>query len=160
MTKFKSKKRIITLIVILILLLLCVYTAFSIYEKASYEKYAGKEIYYKTNHQIFLTYKNETINLSVYNNSNLYAHFQCLERFLYFDDLPYSQNEIKISVPKKIDLIICCKDDNSIFLKFDVERGIDRNYILNDLNFNELLDILYEITGNDIFTNTGDGSVC
>ena len=103
------------------------------------------------NPQILVSYKNEVINMAEYNNSAIVAHFQCLERNLYFDDIENSQNKITITVPNKIVLTVFSKDNNSIFLEFDMEKGIDRNYILNDLNFNEFVDILYEITGNDIF---------
>lgn len=151
MTKFKSKKTIITIIIIVGLLLLCAYPAFTIYEKITYEKYAGEEIYYKMNHQILVNYKNEVINMSEYNNSDMYAHFQCLERDLYFGDIPDSQNKITITVPNKIVLNVSPKDDSNIFLEFDMETGIDRKYILKDLNFNSFLDILYKITNHDIF---------
>lgn len=151
MAKFKSKKTIITIITIVSLLLLCAYPAFRFYEKATYKKYAGKEIYYEMNPQILVNYKNEVINMAEYNNSAICAHFQYLPRELYFDDIADSQNKITITVPNKIDLIISPKDDSSIFLEFDMEKGIDRKYVLDRLNFNGLLDILYEITGNDIF---------
>lgn len=151
MTKFKSKKNIIIIIVVVGFLLLCAYPAFAIYEETTYEKYAGEQIYYEMNPQILVSYKNEVINMAEYNNSAIVAHFQYLERNLYFDDIENSQNKITITVPNKIVLTVFSKDNNSIFLEFDMEKGIDRNYILNDLNFNEFVDILYEITGNDIF---------
>ena len=154
MAKFKSKKTIITIITIVSLLLLCAYPAFRFYEKATYKKYAGKEIYYEMNPQILVNYKNEVINMAEYNNSAICAHFQYLPRELYFDDIADSQNKITITVPNKIDLIISPKDDISIFLEFDMEKGIDRKYILNGLNFNGFLDILYETTRNEVFIVT------
>lgn len=154
MAKFKSKKTIITIIIIVGLLLLCAYPAFAIYEKITYEKYAGELIYYKMNQQILVNYKNEVINMAEYNNSDIYAHFQCLERNVYFGDIAYSRDQISITVPNKISLIIFPKDNNSIFLKFDMEKGIDRKYILNGLNFNGFLDVLYETTRNEVFLVT------
>lgn len=151
MAKFKSKKTIITIIIIVGLLLLCAYPAFAIYEETTYEKYAGEQIYYEMNPQILVSYKNEVINMAEYDNSAIVAHFQCLPRKLYFDYIADSQNKITITVPNKIDLIISPKDASSIFLEFDMKKGIDRKYVLDRLNFNGLLDILYEITGNDIF---------
>lgn len=155
MAKFKSKKTIITIITIVsLLLLLCAYPAFRFYEKTTYEKYAGEQIYYEMNPQILVNYKNEVINMAEYNNSAICAHFQCLPRKLYFDYIADFKNKIIITVPNKIDLIISPKDDSSIFLEFDMEKGIDRKYILNGLNFNGFLDILYETTRNEVFIVT------
>ena len=152
MSKFIIKINIIIIISTIVgLLLLCAYPTFRFYESTTYEKYAGEQIYYEMNPQILVTYKNEVINMAEYNNSSIVAHFQCLPRKLYFDYIADSKNKIIITVPNKIDLIISPKDDSSIFLEFDMEKGIDRKYVLNRLNFNGLLDILYEITGNDIF---------
>jgi len=150
MAYLKSKKLFTLLIIVLALILAYVYFIFPAYEKSTYERYAGKEIYHGMNDEIFLSYKNETINMSELNNSDIYAYLQCLERELYLNDI-MSSHFITITVPNKITLKIFPKDDDSVFLEFDMKSGWDRNYIINGENFNGYLEILYKITGNRIF---------
>lgn len=151
MGKFKSKKTIISIIIVVILLLLSVFPALSIYEEETYEKYTGKEIYVVKNQNLTLTYKNETINLSYDNKAEIIGHLQCLERQLYFDDIPDYENKTTIKIPKKFTFVVLPRDNDSVFLKFDMYKGIDRNYILNGLNYVNFLKILYRATDNAVF---------
>lgn len=41
-----------------------------------------------------------------------------------------------------------------------MQFGWDRNYILNGSNFDDFLDILFEITDDEMFMKTGDGVLC
>lgn len=150
MCKFKSKKTIIAIIIV-ILLLLSVFPALSIYEEETYEKYTGKEIYAVKNENLTLKYKNETINFSYDNKSEIIGHLQCLERHLYFGDIPDYENKTTIKIPKKFTFVVLPRDNNSIFLKFDMHIGIDRNYILNGLNYVDFLKILYRATNKAVF---------
>ena len=146
-----KKKVLIILSCVAALLLLSVFPALSIYEEETYEKYTGKEIYVVKNQNLTLTYKSETINLSYDNKSELIAHLQCLERHLYFDDIPDYENKTTIKIPKKFTFVVLPRDNDSVFLKFNMYKGIDRNYILNGLNYVNFLKILYRTTENDVF---------
>lgn len=153
MTKFKSKK-IIQIIIIMVLLLLCAYPTFLVYETNTYKKYAGEELYWKNSDEIILIYKNNIIDMSSYDNSSLITRLQYKQRKLCFDNIEDSKKHITVSVPNKITIKISPKDNNSVFLDFDMEKGLNRNYILQDINFEEFLRIFYEITKNNLFSAT------
>lgn len=153
--KVKNKKMIVAGVAVCTVLLACSFPAFLIYENVTYKKYAGKEIYSNKNHELILTYHNKDIDLSSYDTSALVTQLQYRHRQLYFGDIHSDKNErIRLTSPE-ITITLFPKDDKSVALEFDMQRGIDRTYTLTDVNFNQLLDVCYKITGDDIFVVSG-----
>lgn len=150
MGKLKSKKTIVV-IMLVVILLLSLFTALLIYEEETYEKYAGAQLYNSRLENSTLKYKKETITFSIHNKSELISNLLCLKRHLYFGDIPDYENKTTIKIPKKFTFVVLPRDNDSIFLKFDLYRDIDRNYILNGLNYADFLKILYRATENNVF---------
>lgn len=157
--KVKNKKIFIAiLLTICCLILSLAYPLASLYENKTYEKYAGAMIYLRK--EVFVKYDSKSIDISKFDTSALVAHLQCQKRDLYFKNSFSDNRSIIISIPNKITLKIIPLDNDSVILNFDMQFGWDRNYILNGSNFDDFLDILFEITDDEMFMKTGDGVLC
>lgn len=102
-------------------------------------------------HPILLQYDNVVIRAPDF-NSEYISRFTIAKKTLYFGELDKSKKPIVINIPKKAILNIYPNDDESVLLEYIPRCGLKRKYKLSNYgDFKRHLEILYEITGDEIF---------
>ena len=80
------------------------------------------------------------------------------EKRLYFGPMPDDTVSIVIYISFKTTITVYPRDDESVYFTYAPHHGVSRNYILDGQHggFNRHLEILYQITGNEVFNETID----
>ncbi len=88
-------------------------------------------------------------------NSDYYALLNTSKRTLYFGEFSDTQ-KIQIIIPGKVTINVYPNDTESVLISYDPHGfGITRNYKLSGYgNFNQHLETLYDLTGNEVFNKT------
>ncbi len=88
-------------------------------------------------------------------NSDYYALLNIPERTLYFGEFSDTR-KIEIIIPGKATINVYPNDTKSVLISYDPHGfGITRNYKLSGYgNFNQHLETLYDLTGNEVFNET------
>ena len=76
-------------------------------------------------------------------------------RSLYFGELPSEECAIEINSPDRATLYVYPSDDDSIIVRYEPRNGIKRTYLKSGLgDFNRILEVFYELTGNEVFNES------
>lgn len=141
-------KRILVIIGTICAVLSIISTVFRVYERTTYERYAGKDLF--LSREIKVSYMDETVDIAGLNNMSLITHLQYREREKTFKKIE-SDKCITIESSKGALINIYPRDNDSVFLTLTVNNKMSFKYIMHDSDFNEFLEMLYEITENDVF---------
>ncbi len=118
--------------------------------------------YEKNMHQMLGTmviYKHESITTHL--SSDVCGYLTTgKERSLYFGKLPAQEYAIEINSPDRATLYVYPLDEDSIIIRYEPRYGIKRTYKKSGFgDFNRILEVLYELTGNEVFNETIDYAV-
>lgn len=88
-------------------------------------------------------------------NSDYYALLNTSKKTLYFGEFSDTR-KIEIIIPGKATINVYPNDTKSVLISYDPHGfGITRNYKLSGYgNFNQHLETLYDLTGNEVFNET------
>lgn len=91
-------------------------------------------------------------------NADYVDRFTDSKRSLHFGKLSSDSKKIEIIIPGKVTIDVYPNDTDSVLISYDPHGfGITRNYKLSGYgNFNRHLEILYDLTGNEVFNETID----
>ena len=100
-----------------------------------------------------IVYKDVSVSSEL--SADAYSYLAIAKRTLYFGKLPENVDAIEINSPERAILYIYPKDEDSMIVEYKPHGGIGRRYLLSDLGgFNRYLEVLYELTENEVFNET------
>lgn len=90
-------------------------------------------------------------------NADYYIQFVSSKKIPYLGKINDTR-KIEIIIPGKVTINVYPNDTESVLISYDPHGfGITRNYKLSGYgNFNRHLEILYDLTGNEVFNETID----
>ncbi len=125
------------------------------YEKRSFLELTSQEMAWPTHDDLIISYKDVTIH---WGSARVYGNYAGLftapKRSWYFGKIDPELEPIVITVPEEVVLKVYPYDasEKSVLLEFQKYKGIKRTYRLNGFaDFQKHCDVLYEMTGNDVF---------
>lgn len=153
MTK-NVKENIVRCCVVLLLVIGVVSFVIHKCELAWYKE-VMREIYYMSENQVDLQYKNTTTAFDKStSNSRLIVFLMAAERNLYIGKISSESECITITVPDKIIMKLYPNDEDSIFITIRKNKGISVKYKLSNTGgFDKYCEELYKITENEVFKN-------
>lgn len=98
-----------------------------------------------------IQYDSEEIECSV--NINYYAFFRDTDKKTYFGKLPDESSAIAISIPAKATIYVFPHTNDSVLISYRAS-GHKINFTIEGKNFNDHLEVLYQITENEVFNKT------
>lgn len=126
------------------ILVISVMILFTSYER-NIDRMSGTEIRYKN------------VSVSSHLSVGVRDYLTSGNRKLYFGELPDQKDAIEINSPLRATLYVYPLDDESMIIRYEPRHGISRNYVKSGYgDFNRLLEVLYESTGNEVFNNVVD----
>ena len=126
------------------ILLISSFTFFTSYEK-NIQQMLGTVVVYK--------HESVTAHLS----SDVCDYLTDGKSSLYFGELPSQENAIEINSPERATLYVYPSDEDSIIIRYEPRNGIKRTYKKSGYgDFNRVLEVLYELTDNEVFNETID----
>lgn len=100
-----------------------------------------------------VSYKDVHISTSL--SSDACGYLADGRRQLYFGELPSKENAIEINSPRRATIYVYPLDEDSMIIEYNPRNGISRNYIKSGFgDFNRFLQVLYELTENQVFHKT------
>lgn len=147
----KRKSKIILWATVLIVCVAVILLITCLYENYSFKK-SMQELWYGSNEQILLSYKDVTINMSEYKNADFTVRLEISNRERYWKDINHEEDHFNIIIPDKIMVNIFHNTEDTIILEIKKDKGFFKKYQLSGYGgFDQYCDLLYEITKNDIF---------
>ena len=101
-----------------------------------------------------VTYKSETFSGAL--GADIYVPLSCLDKKLYFGELPQESTAIRIEVYGKFEMYLFPYTQDSILVDYQPVKGWNSQFELVGSSFNSYLKILYQLTGNEVFNETLD----
>lgn len=121
---------------------------FSIYTfSTSYERNLDKMLYTR------IGYKDAHIETAL--SATAWGYLTHGDLSLYFGELPDKKTAIEINSPSRATIYVYPRNPESMFIRYEPRNGIARNYTLSDYgDFNRYLEVLYEMTDDEVFNET------
>ena len=84
--------------------------------------------------------------------SDYVSRLKDAKRHIFWGTINRSQTPVIINIPSKAELKIYPNDDTSVLIEYIPHSGWSQKYLLSEYgDFDKHLEILYEITNNDVF---------
>ena len=113
----KRKSKIILWATVLIVCVAAVILLITcLYENYSFKK-SMQELWYGSNEQILLSYKDVTINMSEYKNADFTVRLEISNRERYWKDINHEEDHFNIIIPDKIMVNIFRNTKDTIILE-------------------------------------------
>ena len=100
---------------------------------------------------IILEY-NDVVIKHPFFTSDYVSRLKVAKRHIFWGTINRSQTPVIINIPSKAELKIYPNDDTSVLIEYIPHSGWSQKYKLSEYgDFDKHLEILYEITNNDVF---------